>query len=328
MAQSDDMPNAAGSGEFVRISPLGAQTTQKAKRPGGLGRGLSALLGDIQADDPVAPSGNGARARDGLAMVPITDIRPHPDQPRRHFEESALAELAESIASRGVVQPILVRPSPDGNGFQLVAGERRWRASQRAGLHHIPAIVRDLDDVETFTIALVENIQRQDLTAIEEAEAYARLRDQLGYGQDAIGQMTGKSRSHIANILRLLDLPESVRALVATSQLGMGHARALIGFADAESLAQKIVAKGLSVRKVEAMVRAERRGRVRTSANGSRSSALPDADIAALETHLADMLGVTVKISHSAEHSGAVTLEYGSLDQLDMLCQRLTGEQF
>lgn len=316
------------SGEVVRISPLGGSPLQKAKRPGGLGRGLSALLGDIQADAPVGPGAASAKPRDGLAMLTISDIHPHPDQPRRHFDEAALSELAESIASRGLVQPILVRPAPDGRGWQLVAGERRWRASQRAGLHQIPAIVRDLDEVETFTIALVENIQRQDLTAIEEAEAYARLRDQLGYAQDAIGQMTGKSRSHIANILRLLDLPESVRNLVATSQLGMGHARALIGYVHAEDLARKIVAKGLSVRKVEALVRAERRGaaRVRSSSPGG-TSAMPDADIAALETHLADMLGVKVRIAHDADHKGSVTLDYTSLEQLDMLCQRLSGEQ-
>ncbi len=328
MPQSADGIDPADGGEFVRISPLGSPTLQKVKRPGGLGRGLSALLGDIQADAPVGPGTASGKQRDGLAMLAIGDIRPHPDQPRRHFDEDGLAELAESIGARGLVQPILVRPSPDGRGWQLVAGERRWRASQRAGLHQIPAIVRDLDEIETFTIALVENIQRQDLTAIEEAEAYARLRDQLGYGQDAIGQMTGKSRSHIANILRLLDLPASVRALVATSQLGMGHARALIGYAGAEQLAPKIVAKGLSVRKVEALVRAERRGhaRVRSSAQHG-THAMHDADIAALETHLADLLGVKVRIAHSPDHKGIVTLDYSSLEQLDMLCQRLSGEQ-
>lgn len=332
MTMADTPENGAESGkaegEVVRISPLGNSPLQKTKRPGGLGRGLSALLGDIQADAPVGPGSANAKPRDGLAMLAIADIRPHPDQPRRHFDEAALAELAESISARGLVQPILVRPSPDGRGWQLVAGERRWRASQRAGLHQIPAIVRELDEIETFTIALVENIQRQDLTSIEEAEAYARLRDQLGYGQDAIGQMTGKSRSHIANILRLLDLPESVRALVATSQLGMGHARALIGYAGAEDLARKIVAKGLSVRKVEALVRAERRSqaRARPSTVGG-SSAMPDADIAALETHLADLIGVKVRIVHGSDHKGTVTLDYSSLEQLDMLCQRLSGEQ-
>lgn len=308
--------------------PDPAAAAPRAKRPGGLGRGLSALLGDIQVDAPVH-SAPGTPTRNGLAMLPIAEVHPHPEQPRRHFDEDALAELADSIAARGLVQPILVRPAPDGNGWQLVAGERRWRASQRAGLHQIPAIVRELDDSDTFTIALIENIQRQDLTAIEEAQAYARLRDQLGHGQDAIAQMTGKSRSHIANILRLLDLPESIRDLVSTGQIGMGHARALIGYPDAEALARTIVTKGLSVRKVEALVRAARNAHAGASKGGNRSAAAaPDADIAALERHLSDLLGVAVRIAHQADHRGSLTLDYSSLEQLDMLCQRLTGEQF
>lgn len=308
--------------------PDPAAAVPRAKRPGGLGRGLSALLGDIQVDAPVH-SAPGTPTRNGLAMLQIAEVHPHPDQPRRHFDENALAELADSIAARGLVQPILVRPAPDGNGWQLVAGERRWRASQRAGLHQIPAIVRELDDSDTFTIALIENIQRQDLTAIEEAQAYSRLRDQLGHGQDAIAQMTGKSRSHIANILRLLDLPESIRDLVSTGQIGMGHARALIGYADAEALAHTIVAKGLSVRKVEALVRAARNASVGAARSGARSApATPDADIAALERHLSDLLGVAVRIAHMTNHRGSLTLDYSSLEQLDMLCQRLTGEQF
>lgn len=313
------MADEAQSGEdVVRIVPLG-----KSKRPAALGRGLSALLGDIQADVPINQP---ASARDGFSILAIADVHPHPLQPRRRFDEEALKELAESIAARGVVQPILVRPSPDGQGYQLVAGERRWRASQRAGLHQIPAIVRDLDETETFTIALIENIQRQDLTAIEEAEAYARLRDQLGHSQDAIGQMTGKSRSHIANILRLLELPEAVRDMIADGRLGMGHARALIGLEDAEQLARKIAAKGLSVRKVEAMVRASKRdsGR-RVNAGGAIAAA--DADIAALEKHLSNLLGLKVRISHLPGQTGTLSLEYTSLEQLDMLCQRLSGEQ-
>ena len=313
-----------------------ASTAAKPKRPGGLGRGLSALLGDVQTDTakpvPVSIGGGGGTVqRDGLAMLTITDVRPHPDQPRRHFDDAALDELAASIRTKGLVQPIVVRPAPDGGrGWQLVAGERRWRASQRAGLHQIPAIVRDLDDNDTFTIALVENIQRQELTAIEEAEAYARLRDQLGHSQDAIGSMTGKSRSHIANILRLLDLPESVRNLVGTGQLGMGHARAMIGHDDAESLARKVVAQGLSVRKVEALVRAARRskggGKASSAGATSSSVAMPDADIAALETHLADLIGVKVRITHGGDQTGTLSLDYSSLEQLDMLCQRLSGE--
>ncbi len=313
------MSDEAQEGEdVVRIVPLG-----KGKRPAALGRGLSALLGDIQTDVPV---NNPSSLRDGFSLLAIADVHPHPLQPRRRFDEDALKELAESIAARGVVQPILVRPAPNGQGYQLVAGERRWRASQRAGLHHIPAIVRDLDETETFTIALIENIQRQDLTAIEEAEAYARLRDQLGHSQDAIGQMTGKSRSHIANILRLLELPEAVRDMIADGRLGMGHARALIGLDDAEQLARKIVIKGLSVRKVEAMVRATKRQPGGMARPGSTKGA-PDADIAALENHLSNLLGLKVRISHQPDQMGTLSLDYTSLEQLDMLCQRLSGEQ-
>jgi ParB family chromosome partitioning protein len=260
-------------------------------------------------------------------MIAIADIRPHPRQPRRHFDEAALAELADSIAQQGVLQPILVRPAPDGRGYELIAGERRWRASQRAGKHDIPAMVRALDDSATFTIALVENIQRADLSAIEEAEAYLRLRDELGHSAEAIGRMTGKSRPHIANLLRLLELPVAVQALVAAGSLGMGHARALIGAPDAEMLARKVVAEGLSVRAVEALVRARKApdaqgGRGRDS-GGRRAN---DADIAALESHLADLLGLGVRIAHKAHGGGALTLDYSSLDQLDMLCQRLSGE--
>ena len=306
----------------------------KAKRPGGLGRGLSALLGDIEVEAPLAgPAANRSAAAHrsaGLAMLAIADIHPHPDQPRRHFDDAALDDLAASISAKGLVQPILVRPMPDGgHGWQLVAGERRWRASQRAGLHQIPAIIRSLDDSDTFTIALVENIQRQELTAIEEAEAYARLRNQLGHSQDAIGQMTGKSRSHIANLLRLLDLPLTVRELIGSGQLAMGHARALIGHDDAEGLARRTIAQGLSVRKVEALVRAAKRktGGVQRSPHTRGSSAMPDADIAALENHLADLIGVKVRIGHGADGSGNVMLEYQTLEQLDMLCQRLSGER-
>lgn len=332
---SEDAGADAGQG-IVRITPLGGAAA-RPRRPGGLGRGLSALFDEQNGEVPVgfaagsstpAAAAQDAPRRDGFAMLPISDIRPHPDQPRRHFDDAALDELASSIAARGLVQPILVRPAPDGRGWQLVAGERRWRASQRAGLHQIPAIVRELDDSETFTIALVENIQRQDLTAIEEAEAYARLRDQLGHSQDAIGQMTGKSRSHIANILRLLDLPAAVRAMVADGRLGMGHARALIGYDGAETLAAQIVKQGLSVRKVEALVRAGRRDPAKPGRTAVRQAGnMANADIAALETHLADLLGVKVQIAHRSDLTGSVSLDYSSLEQLDMLCQRLSGER-
>jgi ParB family transcriptional regulator, chromosome partitioning protein len=333
MAANNDKPMPADgpitADAVIRFSPLGTAVIPR-KRPSGLGRGLAALLGEaeeqggvgaaaMRPNDPVARPGANAPG-----LIAIADIRPHPAQPRRHFDESALDELATSIARQGVLQPILVRPAPDQQGFELVAGERRWRASQKAGLHHIPAMVRDLDDADMFTIALVENIQRADLTAIEEAEAYLRLRDELGHSADVIGTMTGKSRSHIANLLRLLDLPMAVRTMIANGSLGMGHARALIGVPDCESLARRIIDEGLSVRAVEALVRAQRT----PASKSSRTTALVarDADIAALETHLSDLLGLKVRIAHRAGAGGNLTLDYSSLDQLDMLCQRLSGE--
>ncbi|MCC7395258.1 MAG: ParB/RepB/Spo0J family partition protein [Sphingomonadaceae bacterium] len=329
MADDKEKGEAKGP-ESGQIAPLGGLV--RAKRPGGLGRGLSALLGDMEGEAPLAATISGGAPREGLTNLPIAQIHPHPDQPRRHFDEGALTELAASIRTRGLVQPILVRPAPDGQGWQLVAGERRWRAAQRAGLHEVPALVRSLDDRETFTIALVENIQRKDLTAIEEAEAYARLRDNLGHNAEEIGQMTGKSRSHVTNILRLLDLPDGVRAMVADGSLGMGHARALIGHADALGIARKAAKQGWSVRKVEALVRQDgtsRRaasGRTAARTNGGDSGG--DADIAALESHLAALLGVAVRINYNADGSGQLTLDYASLDTLDMLCQRLSGGQF
>jgi ParB family chromosome partitioning protein len=285
------------------------------RRPPALGRGLSALLGDVARDVPVA-GGEGGGGRT-VQNIDIAAIRPHPDQPRRQFNEPALAELAESIAARGVIQPIIVRPV-DG-GYQIVAGERRWRAAQRAQLHRIPAIVRDFDEAETLEIALVENIQREDLNPIEEAQAFRRLIVQFGHRQDVLGRLVGKSRSHVANLMRLLDLPESVQAMVVEGAISMGHARALIGRPDAEALAREVAAKGLSVRQTEQLARPDRERR--------RRPATPrpaDADIAALEQHLGDMLGLRVDIAHQ-EGKGTLTLRYSTLDQLDMLCLKLTG---
>ena len=309
----------AGSEEADAPAPVA-----RVKRPAGLGRGLSALLGDAAVEASVAEQRSGAAARHSAAEVAIADIRPHPEQPRRHFDAIALDELAASIKERGVLQPILLRPDPAGQGYQLVAGERRWRAAQRAGLHHIPAIVRQLDEEQTIAIALVENIQREDLNAIEEAQAYARLRDELGHNAEAIGRLTGKSRSHIANLLRLLDLPEAVRAHVAEGRLSMGQARAIIGRDDAEALARRIIAEGLSVRAVERLVQGQAGSRGQRAAR--RPDGAGDADIAALESHLADLLGLGVRIAHKPGSGGTLTLAYSSLEQLDMLCQRLSGE--
>ncbi len=297
-----------------------------AKRPHGLGRGLSALLGDVSREEPVAPQAPSASAK-SIQSIEVALIQPHPEQPRRHFDEGALAELADSIGKRGVIQPIIVRPH--GGGFQIVAGERRWRAAQRAQLHRIPAIVRDFDEAETLEIALVENIQREDLNPIEEAEAYRKLIADFHHSQEALGRLVGKSRSHIANLIRLLDLPASVQQQVVEQKLSMGHARALIGAPDCEALAQSVEAKGLSVRDTEELVRRSKKGEG-TAAPRNRAptgGAAKDPDIAALEQHLADILGVKVDIGHGEGGGGTLSLRYSTLDQLDMLCQRLSGER-
>lgn len=290
------------------------------KRPTGLGRGLSALLGEAVREEPVAPGSERSR---GVQSLPVAEIEPHPEQPRRHFDDAALDELAQSIAARGLIQPIVVRPWQ--GRYQIVAGERRWRAAQRARLHQVPVIVRDFDEAETLELALVENIQREDLNAIEEAEAYRKLIDRFGHSQEALGRIVHKSRSHIANLLRLLDLPMKVRAAVADGRLSMGHARALITAADPESLAQTVIEKGLSVRETERLARTARGGgEPRPLLSGHRAA--PDADIAALERQLGDILGLKVRIAHSGT-SGTVSLGYSSLDQLDLICQRLSGER-
>jgi len=289
----------------------GDVTASKRRSPG-LGRGLSALLGD-------ATPAEAARV-DGVRELAIADISPHPGQPRRHFDDEALAELAASIGTRGVLQPIVVRPV--GDRYQIVAGERRWRAAQAARLHTIPAIIREFDEGVTLEIALIENIQREQLNAIEEGEAYRRLIDLHGHSADALGKLLHKSRSHIANLMRLVDLPESVRALIADGRLQMGHARALIGFDGAEKLAARIVAEGLSVRSVEAIVKqAKKPAPVEYKSMPERGS---DADIALLERQLGDLLGLKVAISHK-NGTGAVNVSYATLDQLDMICQRLSG---
>jgi ParB family transcriptional regulator, chromosome partitioning protein len=282
------------------------------KRPQSLGRGLSSLLGEVVQEAPVSGSTRGS-----VQLIPVASIEPHPGQPRRHFDEAALAELAESIQQRGVIQPIIVRPH--GHRFQIVAGERRWRASQRARLHEVPAIVREFTDEETLEVALIENIQRADLNAIEEAQAYQRLLADYGHTQEELGKLVHKSRSHVANLLRLLDLPAGVQAMVVDGRLSMGHARAIAGAPDPAALAEEVVSRGLSVRETEKLARANK--------PKSRTASTPapiDADIAALERQLSELLGVGVSVRH-AGNGGTLALQYSNLDQLDMLCQRLTG---
>ncbi len=298
------------------------------RKPMALGRGLGALMGETRREELVVLPGakSAPPVSSGLAMLAIADITPHPDQPRRHFDDAALGELAASIAARGVIQPIIVRPLGEGR-YQLVAGERRWRAAQRAQLHEIPALIRDLSEREVMALALIENLQREDLNPVEEARAYQRLAQAEGLTQAEIARMVDKSRSHVANLQRLLALPEDVLDLVETGQLAMGHARALIGVADAGAIAASAVAKQLSVREVERLARRANQGDAPTQRR-SRSARSSDdaADITAVQGHLEEFLGLPVRINADADpRSGAVTIRYRTLDQLDLICQRLTG---
>ena len=303
------------------------------KRPGGLGRGLGALMGEVRHEEPLAQAGAAAPLSDGrsLAAIPTGQIEPHPAQPRRRFDDAALDELARSITQRGVIQPIIVRPlAPDANGrarYQLVAGERRWRAAQKARIHEIPAVVRELDEREVTALALIENLQREDLNPIEDAAAYQRLSADEGLSQADIAKMVDKSRSHVANLMRLLSLPGEIQAMVEDGRLQMGHARALIGAPDPLALATEVVARGLSVRAAERLARKASRdpSTARPRARLAREPA-QDADIAAVQRHLEDFLGLKVSISADPDpRSGAVTIRYRTLDQLDLICQRLTG---
>ena len=296
------------------------------KKKMGLGRGLDALLGEaLRGDSMGAKSNSDMDSRgQGVATLSVIDIRPNPDQPRRHFADEKLDELAASIAKHGIIQPIIVRPFQ--GGYQIVAGERRWRAAQRAQLHDIPAIIRSFDDSETLEIALLENIQRQDLNPIEEAEAYKKLTELFGHSASELAELVHKSRSHVANMMRLLDLPPTLRDLVTEEKLSMGHARALLGSDNAVQLAMLVIKNGLSVRATEALVQQERAPKAKRTVSAGQPE---NADIRAVESHLGDLLGLRVRIAQkNARGAGAVTFEYGSLDQLDMLCQRLTGEKF
>ncbi|MCY7270918.1 MAG: ParB/RepB/Spo0J family partition protein [Sphingomonas bacterium] len=286
----------------------------------GLGRGLSALLGEAPRPASATPE---SRA-DGVQSIAIARIRANPLQPRKHFDEDSLSELATSIAQHGVFQPILVRRARDG--YEIIAGERRWRAAQRAQIHAIPALVRDDSDAAMAEIALIENIQRQDLNALEEAAGYKSLIANHGHGQDAVAKLVGKSRSHVTNLLRLLDLPATVREMLLRGDLTMGHARAIASADEPERLAKQIVDGGLSVRQAEELAKKVRPGAGRDIGRGvERQGRQVDADLAALERQLGDMLGLKVKVSHAGA-GGTVSLAYSSLDQLDMICQRLSGE--
>jgi ParB family chromosome partitioning protein len=311
-----------------QIKEAVAKEAAARPRKPALGRGLGALLGESRREEPVNASRGGeegAQPSEGLAMLPVAAIEPHPEQPRRHFDEAALDELAASIAARGVIQPVIVRTHGPGR-WQLIAGERRWRASQRAQLHEIPAIIRDLSEREVMALALIENLQREDLNPIEEARAYQRLADSESMTQAEIARMVDKSRSHVANLQRLLSLPDGVIELVEDGRLSMGHARALIGAEDATIIAQNAVARRLSVREIEQLVRRQTKpaGTPRRARGETHSAAT--ADIAAVQSHLEEFLGLGIRINTDADpRSGSVTIRYGTLDQLDLICQRLTG---
>ena len=281
----------------------------------GLGRGLSALMAGVAlAPDSPAPQ---------TQHIAIEQLIPNPDQPRRDFKPELLQQLADSIRSRGVLQPLIVRPHPDGGGlFQIVAGERRWRAAQIAQMHDLPVIVSDLTDPEVLEVAIIENIQRADLNAVEEAASYRQLMDRFGHTQEKLAEALNKSRSHISNVLRLLNLPEPVQAMLRDNTLSAGHARALITANDPVGLARKVIERGLSVRETEQLVRDQ---------SAARPERLParestkDADTRAIESDLTAQLKMRVRIDHAGHDGGRVTITYRDLDQLDRLCQMLGG---
>jgi ParB family chromosome partitioning protein len=295
-----------------------------AESRGGLGRGLSALLGEAEPEAAAAP-GEGQPAAvgglEGAREIPIELVHRNPNQPRQHFSDAEIAELEESIRASGVLQPILVRPSSSRPGeFEIVAGERRWRAAQRAGVAAIPALVRQMGDDRAYEIAVIENVQREDLNAMEEARAYDTLMGRMGYTQEQAAKAVGKSRSHVANTLRLLQLPSAVQEHVLRGRLSAGHARAILASDDQDAVADQVVARQLSVRDTEALVRAKAAGPKKAS--GPRRAA-KDADTAALESDLEDALGMSVDIADRGG-AGEVKIRYASLEQLDELCRRLT----
>lgn len=283
-----------------------------------LGRGLDALFGDGEQS---YDSTDRARSARSLA---IELIRPNPKQPRRRFDEEDLEDLVASIREQGVLQPILVRPSPlMPDLYEIVAGERRWRAAQRAQLHEVPVVVRELDDSAALQIAIIENIQRENLTPIEEADGYRRLQEEFGHTQEKIGQVVGKSRSHVTNTLRLLDLPETVRSLVDTGKLSAGHARAILTCSDPEAAARTVVKRGLNVRQTEKLARSDTDSEPKQR-KGSGSAEAKGVDLQALEHEMSNRLGLRVSVDPTGEgHAGSVTIRYQSLDQFDGLLKRL-----
>ena len=288
-----------------------------SKEKKGLGRGLSALLADVEPAPEAAQTATPRRPDD---ILPIEKVRPNPEQPRREFSEKDLDELTNSVREKGILQPLIVRPDPKSKGdFQIVAGERRWRAAQRAKLHDVPVLIRALDDIEALEVAIIENIQRADLNAVEEAAGYRQLMDKFGHTQEKLAEALGKSRSHIANLLRLLNLPDSVLDLVRGGTLSAGHARTLVTASNPETLAKTIIDKGLSVRQAEQLAKSGESPVV------SPAAPAKDADTRALEGDLSAQLGMKIKISQKpGADGGTVQISYRDLDDLDRLCQILS----
>ena len=276
----------------------------------GLGRGLSSLMGDTNINS----TGNVAKSSE--VTISIAALKPSPSQPRRLFDKNSINELAESIKSKGLVQPILVRPSKtDENSYEIIAGERRWRAAQIAQLHEIPAVIKNLDDVEALEIAIIENIQRSDLSPIEEAAGYKRLIDNHGHTQEVLSEIVGKSRSHIANILRLLTLPQSIQDMISEGKISSGHARAIMNSAFPEQLAEKIINENLSVREAESLAKSKK--------STVQKIKLKDPDTIDLEEKISEKLGLNVSINHRGKKGGYIKIEYKSLDQLELVTQKL-----
>jgi ParB family transcriptional regulator, chromosome partitioning protein len=287
----------------------------------GLGRGLSALLGDVD-ETATLTAGTPEAAAAGVREIPIELIHRNERQPRWVFSPEELEELTASIREKGVLQPILVRPSPrTGGEFEIVAGERRWRASQKAGLKAMPALVHELDDLQVLEVAVIENVQRANLSPIEEAAAYRELMDRFGRTQEEVADIVGKSRSHVANTLRLMNLPEPVREHVLEGRLSAGHARAILTAENPEQLAEQIIARGLSVRDAERLGREA--GQVARGKPPARRAATKDTDTQALENDLSEMLGLDVEVLDRGG-AGELRIKYATLEQLDELCRRLT----
>jgi ParB family chromosome partitioning protein len=291
-------------------------------RKRGLGRGLSALLGEpISNAVKVEDSGTERAGQNGPQTLPVEHLRPGKYQPRQHFDQTAIDDLAQSIKEKGIIQPLVVRQLAE-NTYEIIAGERRWRAAQAAQLHEVPVLIRDLSDTEALELALIENLQRQDLTPLEEAEGFSRLMDEFQHTQEALAKVIGKSRSHVANMIRLLSLPEPVKRMMDEGALSAGHARALLTAQDPVGLAKQVVERGLNVRQTEKLAQEAAGSAGRTAAKAPKPE--KDTDVIALERSLSNLVGLQVTITQAAR-GGELSIHYNTLDQLDDVISRLSG---